>query len=350
MERYLRQIILPEIGISGQHKLKQSKVLVIGAGGLGCAVLPYLVSSGTGKIGIVEGDTVSLSNLHRQILYTQEEIGQKKAIIAQKKLSFLNPEIEIELYPEPFTTENALSILSKYDYIADCTDNFTARYLINDVCVQLNKPFISASIYQYEGQLSVFNYQGSGTYRCLFPEPPENIPSCADAGVIPTLPAIMGGLQANEILKCILGIGEVLSNKLLIFNALTMNYQLFSFSRNPELIIPDTIQSQAISCVSAEYKLKEIEYATLQEWQNNHIPLQLVDVRSTEERKRFNIGGLHIPLPVFYEEALSKLSKEFPVVLYCHSGIRSADAGEFLLENGYTEVYHLKKGILEISL
>ncbi|MEI6509301.1 MAG: HesA/MoeB/ThiF family protein, partial [Bacteroidota bacterium] len=229
LKRYNRHIILPEIGLEGQQKLKLAKVLVIGAGGLGCPLLQYLAAAGVGTIGVVDSDTVDESNLHRQILYSSNEVGKNKADIAAKKLSELNPFIKITPIVSYLNSENALQLFSDFDIIIDGSDNFATRYLVNDACVILNKPFVSGSIYKFQGQISVFNYHEGPTYRCLYPEPGD-IPNCAEVGVLGVLPGIVGCLMANETIKMIIGNGEVLSGKLLVFDSLTMQFNTFGFS------------------------------------------------------------------------------------------------------------------------
>ncbi|MCB9204127.1 MAG: HesA/MoeB/ThiF family protein [Flavobacteriales bacterium] len=236
--RYNKQIALPEVGEAGQQKLAEANVLVVGAGGLGCPVLQYLVAAGIGTIGIVDGDVVNETNLHRQVLYTKSDVGKPKVEVAAERLDQLNPEVIINTYSEFLTAKNAMDIVANYDLIVDATDNFAARYRINDVCVKLDKPFVYGAIHRFEGQVSVFNYKGGPTYRCFFPEyPTENqIPNCNETGVLGVLPGIVGTYQATEVLKMILGIGEVLSGKLMTLNLLTNSTRTFEFSRNEEQV------------------------------------------------------------------------------------------------------------------
>lgn len=237
--RYNRQINLPEIGLAGQKKLKKASVLVVGAGGLGSPVLMYLTAAGIGRIGIIDSDAVSLSNLQRQILYNSDELGQSKIKTANNKLSKLNPNTVFDLHDFDLNCQNAAGIISKYDIVVDCTDNFMARYIINDTCVMLGKPFVFASVQNYEGQVSVFNYRNGPTYRCLYPEPPpeSDTPTVEKSGLPAVLPGITGSLQANEVMKIITETGEVLSGKLLIFNILknsfvTLKISLVNENRN----------------------------------------------------------------------------------------------------------------------
>jgi len=234
MKRYSRHITLSEVGLVGQLKIAESKVLVIGAGGLGSPLLLYLTAAGVGTIGIVDFDKVSESNLQRQVLFREQDLNINKAISAKKLLNARNSDIEIKSYPHIFDTSNALELVQDYDIVVDCTDNFRTRYLINDACVKLGKPFVFAAIYKFEGQLSVFNYKGGPTYRCLFPTPPKagEVPNCEEVGVLGVLPGVLGMYQANEVLKIILSIGSVLSGQLLSINLLTNDQRLLRFNKN----------------------------------------------------------------------------------------------------------------------
>ncbi|CAN5462410.1 hypothetical protein BH11BAC1_BH11BAC1_01900 [soil metagenome] len=240
--RYSRHLSLKEFGMDAQLKLMQAKVLVIGAGGLGCPALLYLAAAGVGKIGVVDFDNVELSNLQRQIIYTEEDIGKPKAGAAIEHLRKRNSSVELESFNQKLTTESAMQIFPAFDLILDCTDNFNARYAINDACVLLDKPFVYGSIFKFEGQVSLFNAKNNSgiygpTYRCLFPIPPEagTIPSCEEAGVIGFLPGLIGTLQAAEAIKWMSGVGDLLSGKLLCLNSLTMKFDLFDVERNESL-------------------------------------------------------------------------------------------------------------------
>jgi adenylyltransferase/sulfurtransferase len=234
IQQYSRQILLPEIGKAGQQKLKDTKVLAIGAGGLGCPALQYLVAAGVGVIGIVDYDVVDQTNLQRQILYTTNDLGRSKAEVAAEKLSKLNSHIELQTLNVKLQNSNALELIHSYDVILDCTDNFEIRYLINDACLLLDKPFVYGGIHKFEGQLSVFNYKNGPTYRCAFPEmhSEEVLENCSITGVIGTLPGIVGTLQANEVIKMITGIGEICSGKMFLMNALTLNFSYINIKRN----------------------------------------------------------------------------------------------------------------------
>ncbi|MBP2831504.1 HesA/MoeB/ThiF family protein [Aquimarina sp. U1-2] len=349
--RYHRQIILPEIGTEGQEKLTASKVLVIGAGGLGCPILQYLAAAGVGTIGIIDFDRVETSNLHRQILYGQTAVGEHKAIAAQHRLEDLNPEIHTIAYPEKLSTTNALSYFSEYDIIVDGTDNFSTRYLISDACVIANKPLVYGAIFKFEGQVSVFNYKNGPTYRCLFPDPPRtgSVPSCAEIGVLGVLPGIIGSLQANEVLKIILGIGEILNGKLLVYDSLTTRFSTFSIQR---------IESEVEKVINLADQFKTMDYdffcgiKTIKEVTPEDITSTknstLIDVRETSEQPRLkHLNAISIPLRVLSKK-LTTLDKDKEIVVFCQSGIRSKKAAALLLDNGFTNVAHLKGGALAL--
>ncbi len=324
-KQYHRHLILDQIGVLGQKKLKAAKVLVIGAGGLGCPVLQYLTAAGVGTIGIVDGDTVDLSNLQRQVLYTTQDVDQNKAQVAAARLKFLNPHITLKTYPEFITKDNVLTIFGAYDFIVDGSDNFPTRYLVNDACVLTDKPLVFGSIFKFQGQVSVFNYQGSGTYRCLFPTPPvaNSVPNCSDIGVLGVLPGIIGALQANEAIKLITGIGELLVNKLLYFDALTLQQQLLAFQKNSEATITALEEDYELFCgvtqanVHKSIKAEEAE-AYLKEY-------TVLDVRTYREFEDENIGGIHVPLEEL-EDRLDEISTQQKMVVCCATGRRSAAA------------------------
>lgn len=236
LDRYARHIVLPGVGGAGQARLKQSAVLVVGAGGLGSPVLMYLAAAGVGRMGIVEMDAVDLSNLQRQVLFDTPALGQPKAEVAKIRLNQLNPHVHVEVYAHKLDSQNVFSILQPYDLVIDCTDNLPTRYLVNDACVLLDKPLVYGAIHQFEGQLSVFHYQGGPCYRCLFPQPPKPgaVPSCAEAGVFGVLPGVIGSLMAAEALKILLGHGETLSGKLLVYDALQTHFRTIRFPRRPD--------------------------------------------------------------------------------------------------------------------
>ncbi|WP_316826450.1 HesA/MoeB/ThiF family protein [Pedobacter miscanthi] len=335
LSRYNRQMILPEMGPGGQEKLKTTRVLVIGAGGLGCPVLQYLAAAGVGTIGIVDDDVVELSNLHRQILYNHTDIGLSKAKTAATKLKFLNPHVGFTAYQARFMADNALAICQPYDLVIDCSDNFTTRYLVNDTCVSLGKTLVFGSILQFEGQVAVFNHHGGPNYRDLYPQPPTESINCAEGGVIGILPGIIGLYMANEAIKLICSIGETLAGKLMTIDAL--NNTMFVFRITPEK------QPQS---VKNEISTNEIDKATLDQWLSESTDeIFLIDVREDYEHEENNIGGVNISL---YEltSSLETLPKHKKLVFYCQSGQRSKMAVQ-LLEGLYEgEVYSLKGGLV----
>jgi adenylyltransferase/sulfurtransferase len=343
-KRYARHLILSEVGEEGQQKLKQSRVLVIGAGGLGCPVLQYLCAAGVGTIGIADFDKVDESNLQRQVLYSSGDVGKLKAEVAKEKLEAQNPFVRVAAYAIRLNSENALQLIAQYDLVVDGTDNFATRYLVNDACVMLDKPLIFGSIFKFSGQVSLFNYKGGPTYRCLYPDPPAagEIPSCAETGVIGVLPGICGMLQANEVIKLLTGIGEVLSGRLLTFDALTMQFELFEIALQPsnkkiaKLIDYDLFCNNVNEISSEELRRKIKEKSDF----------QLVDVREESEYRKKNIGGLLIPLKQLGEH-LDKISREKEVIVHCQSGARSKQAVNFLRERGFVKVYSLRNGILD---
>ena len=345
--RYSKQIILPEIGMPGQEKLKAAKILVIGAGGLGCPVLQYLAAAGVGTIGIADGDTVDISNLQRQVLYTHQDIGSPKVAVAAQKLKALNDDITIISHPFFISSANVLDVMRDYDMVVDGSDNFDTRYLVNDACVMLGKPMVSGAIYKFEGQVSVFNYNNGPTYRCIFPEAPnaEDSPNCADIGVVASLPGIIGTIQANEVIKIITGIGEVLSGKLLVIDTLTMNTHTFHFKLNPANKNITRLKDEALSC---HLPAQSISHAMLQQMVHSRQPHQLIDVREAEEHAEANIGGINIPLSIL-DHSYHLIAPDDTLIVYCASGKRSIRAANMLLQNGFKNVLSLEKGINNIK-
>lgn len=344
--RYNRQISLPEIGISGQEKLANAKILVIGAGGLGCPVLQNLVAGGVGCIGIVDGDGVEETNLHRQFLYTLNDCGKNKATIATEVVSNQNPEVKIIPYPTSFTQENAFEIVSDYQIILDCTDNVMTRYLINDVALTKNIPMVYASIHKFEGQLSVFNYKSGPTYRCLFPENKglKEIPNCNNSGVLGVLPNTLGVMQANEVLKILLGIGEVLSGKLLLYNGLNTNFQTISFQVNQSekekgiqngLAILNRSSTKGISTISADAFF--IELANKENL--------IIDIRENYEEPKLAFENIKLVPLSSVENFLENTNPNQKIILLCQIGDRSKLAVGYLMTKGFTAIYHLEKGI-----
>ncbi|WP_218599798.1 molybdopterin-synthase adenylyltransferase MoeB [Polaribacter sp. NJDZ03] len=340
-KQYNRHLILDKIGEEGQLKLKKAKVLVIGAGGLGCPVLQYLTAAGVGTIGIIDDDVVDQSNLQRQILYTIDDIGLSKSKIAAKRLSRLNPFVNFDVYNEKLTQENALLLFNNYDIIVDGSDNFSTRYLVNDAAVITKKPLVYGSIFKFEGQVSVFNYLGSGTYRCLYPTPPkpDESPNCSEIGVLGVLPGIIGSLQANETIKIICGIGVVLANKLLMYDSLQMNQIVLTYEKDTtlEITVLETDYDFFCGIISKE----EI---TLEELNKNKEKYNLLDVRQNNEREAYHIGGQHIPLGELLER-IDEVNQNKDLVVYCKSGMRSSTAIITLLSNNFkSRVLNLKGG------
>lgn len=331
------------MGLAGQEKLKAAKVLVIGAGGLGCPVLQYLTAAGVGTIGIVDDDTVDLTNLHRQILYHAGDVGNNKAETAAEKLRIMNPFVNLLAIPVRLTTDNAEKIISDYDLVIDGSDNFPTRYLANDVCVTLNKPLIFGSILRFEGQVSVFNYKGGPTYRCLFPEAEEG-DNCEVAGVMGILPGIIGTYMANEATKVICDIGEVLSGQLLIINTLTNQTNLFLFNRSNETLPVDVVKppSEDSGIKNTTKQLLFADFESLTQSEPDRV--LLVDVREEYEFDEDSIGGINIPLPDLPEK-LTTMPADKTIVFYCRSGVRSLMATQLLDKTNFKgHSYWMKEG------
>ncbi len=354
--RYSRHILLEKVGLEGQEKLKAAKVLVIGAGGLGCPVLQYLTAAGVGTIGIIDFDRVDATNLQRQILYTVSDIGENKAITAKNRLTQLNPHINFDVYPEKLTTKNALVLFAKYDMVVDGTDNFSTRYLVNDACVITNKPLVYGAIYKFEGQISVFNYKGGPTYRCLFPEPPKagSVPNCSDVGVIGVLPGLIGTQQANEVIKIILEIGEPLSGKLLTYDSLNNSFLTLNVNRSEEEV--QKVLSNSADFESMDYDffcgivtdsdLKEISVEDLKSMLESSEDFQIVDVRQEYEQPRIESDKVLVAPLNDLESYVDQISTSKKVIVICQHGIRSVAAIEHL-ENNYDfeNLINLENGI-----
>ncbi|GAA3979453.1 molybdopterin-synthase adenylyltransferase MoeB [Hymenobacter antarcticus] len=352
--RYSRHLLLPEIGLAGQQKLKAARVLVVGCGGLGSPVLQYLAAAGVGTLGLLDFDTVDDSNLQRQVLFATADVGQPKAAVAAEKLRAQNPFITLHTHQILLSAANALALFAGYDLVVDCSDNFATRYLVNDACVVLGKPLVFGAIFKFEGQVSVFNYQNGPTYRCLHPVPPApgDAPNCAQIGVLGVLPGLIGTMQANEALKIILEIGEVLSGRLLLVDALSMRFQTIRFraaAANQQLTA--LADDYAAFCGEAPMaalaaRAPEISADDLKAWQHSGRPLLLLDVREPHEYARRNIGGQLVPLGQLAAH-LAGLRPEVPVVVHCASGMRSQQAAQLLLANGFAEVYSLRDGLAD---
>ncbi|MGZ8536750.1 MAG: molybdopterin-synthase adenylyltransferase MoeB [Flavisolibacter sp.] len=361
LARYNRHIIIPEFGIEAQKKLKAAKVLVVGSGGLGSPVLLYLAAAGVGTIGIVDFDVVDDSNLQRQVLFGVDEVGTPKVEAAKKRLESLNPHIKINIYNTQLTSKNALAIIKDYDVVADGTDNFPTRYLVNDASVLLGKPNVYASIFQFEGQVSVFNYTNASgelgpNYRDLYPTPPPPglVPSCAEGGVLGVLPGIIGSLQASEVIKVITGVGETLSGRFFIFDALNFETRTFNIKRNASNplngdhpTIKELIDYEQFCGVKAvERLIKEITAKDLYDWQVRGENFQIIDVREPYEYDIVNINAELIPLATVAANA-ERIGRDRKVVVHCKMGGRSAKAIRELEEKfGFDNLYNLKGGIL----
>ncbi len=356
LARYSRQIRLAEIGEAGQLKLKAAKVLVVGAGGLGCPALLYLAAAGVGTLGMVDFDRVDESNLHRQVLYGAKSLGQLKVDAAKERLSDLNSDIEIKTFARRLDPSNVRGIFSGFDIIVDGSDNFATRYLVNDACIELGLPFVSGAIQGFEGQIGVFNFQTESkqlgpSYRCLFPEPPDpaSVPSCAEAGVLGIVPGLIGSMQANEVLKMILGLSDVLSGKFLSVNLLNWQSSVLKVERRPAVIKETRIQNEQSYLNLCETPLKiprEIAADDLKRKIAQGEKVFLVDVREPFEKEAADIGGLLVPMDEILDR-LSEIPRDREVVFYCHSGIRSAHAIQHLeREFGYSNLWNLKGGII----
>jgi adenylyltransferase/sulfurtransferase len=362
LARYNRHIIIPGFGMEAQKKLKAAKVLVIGSGGLGSPVLLYLAAAGVGTLGIVDFDVVDDSNLQRQVLFGVESVGKPKVEAARERLIALNPHLNIRLHNTHINSSNALDIVKDYDVVADGTDNFPTRYLVNDACVLLNKPNVYASIFQFDGQVSVFNYVDANgnrgpNYRDLYPTPPPPglVPSCAEGGVLGVLPGIIGSLQALEVIKVITGVGETLSGRFYTFDALQFESNTFKIKKradNPisgeNPTITELIDYEQFCGMRAieEKPLKEITSRELYDLQVKGDPIQIIDVREPHEYEIVNIGGELMPLSVVSDFA-DQISRDKKVIVHCKVGGRSAKAIKELEEKyGFTNLYNLKGGIL----
>lgn len=357
IKRYSRHLVLKEFGAEGQLKLKQARILVVGAGGLGCPALLYLAAAGVGTLGIVDFDVVQESNLQRQVLFRMDDIGTNKANAATNHLRELNPLISITPYPVRLTSQNALDIIGNYDLVIDGSDNFPTRYLVNDACVLLDKSFVYGSVLEYEGQVSVFNVhlnsQYSSNYRDLFHSPPlpDKVPNCEQAGVLGVLPGIIGSIQANEAIKVLTGIGEPLIDRLLLMDSLTLETtQIKIQNKQARLEIKNLVDYEDF-CGITEKKIKslgmkEITVQELQDLQQSGTDFQLIDVREPHEYDICHIEGELIPLAEVPHN-IDKISRTKKVVIYCRSGGRSGQIIQWLEKNHKLDnLYNLKGGIL----
>jgi len=348
MSRYSRHIILSGVGPEGQNNISNAKVLVVGAGGLGCPILQYLTAAGVGILGVIDFDVVEESNLQRQVLFGTSSLGINKAFAAKERLEDLNPTINIQAHTQTLTPQNALVLFKNYDIIVDGTDNFETRYLINDASIITNKPVVYGAIYKFEGQVSVFNYKNGPTYRCLFPKPPKkgSVANCSEVGVLGVLPGIIGTMQANEVLKIILGFNGVLSGKLFCYNSKTSETYTLEIKRldseiEKVLSIKDTFQNQKFNVNCSK---KEISANDLHQFKN----IQFVDVREFHEEPKVNLENcIQIPLGNL-ENSLEKVSTSKTKIIFCQSGIRSKTAVEILEKHNITHCFSLKEGATAI--
>jgi sulfur-carrier protein adenylyltransferase/sulfurtransferase len=365
LSRYSRHLILPEVGMEGQRRLKAARVLCVGTGGLGSPLALYLTAAGIGTLGLVDFDVVDSSNLQRQIIHSTKDIGRKKIDSAEEKLTALNPAINIVRHETMLTSANALDILKDYDIVADGTDNFPTRYLVNDACVLLGKPNVYGSIFRFEGQASVFATEAGPCYRCLYPEPPPPglVPSCAEGGVLGILPGLVGVIQATEVIKLILGKGDSLVGRLLLVDALNMRFRELKLRKNPECpvcgtnptvtalidydhfcgIVPETPQEKNVKNGIPQLTVKELKAR-----RDAGEDIFLLDVREPYEVQIAQIGGTVIPqndVP----NRLAEIPRDREIVVHCRSGARSQRIAEFLKQSGYTQVVNLAGGILAWS-
>lgn len=332
-EFYEKHLLLPDFGEEKQLMLRKSRVLIVGAGGLGCPVLQYLTAAGVGSIKVIDHDIVSKSNLHRQILYGVDDIGKYKVDVAKEKLSKQNPFVSIEVLKEKFSPENARNLVSQVDVVVDCSDNFSTRYLINDACVLEDTPFVFGAIEQFTGQVAVFNYQNGATYRCIFPNPSEQANNCSDIGVLGILPGIIGNYQALECIKLLTKSGKTLSNQLLLIDVLENLHQKIQLKRGAN--VQKNIKLEKNKCTM----IKSINYSELKEREN----LFLLDVREEYEFADSNIGGTLIPLGQI-PSRMDELPKNKTIAILCERGGRSMQACQFLNQHGF-DVVNIEGGM-----
>ncbi|MFN0016142.1 MAG: molybdopterin-synthase adenylyltransferase MoeB [Saprospiraceae bacterium] len=359
MDRYQKQILLNEIGVVGQHRLSEARVLVIGAGGLGCPALQYLAAAGVGCLGIADFDTVEVSNLHRQILYQTDDIGVPKVTAAARQLQALNPDTRIDVFGEAVDTANALEILARFDLVLDGSDNFPTRYLVNDACVLLDKPLVYGSVFRFEGQVGVFNVLDKGrktNYRDLFPEPPDpaEVADCNQAGVIGVVPGIIGIMQAAEVVKIVTGAGKPLYNRLLTYHALTNSMYEVEVFPHPEAALHAPENAEAFRnmdyawfCGGHTDGYTDIGPAEFDKLRYSAAPL-IIDVRNAGESPRVTeFDHLHIPLSELSHN-LHRIEKNRLVIIFCQTGVRSITAANVLVDRlGHGRVLNLKGGIIQ---
>ena len=361
--RYSRHLIMPEVGMDGQLKLKQAKVLLIGTGGLGAPLGLYLAAAGVGKLGLVDFDVVDFTNLQRQVTFGSSDVGKPKIAAARERLSNLNPDIQIETFETKLTSENALELFKDFDIVVDGTDNFPTRYLVNDACILLGKPNVYGSIFRFEGQVTVFGMPDGPCYRCLYPEPPPPglVPSCAEGGVLGVLPGIVGSIQAMETIKLILGRGENLIGRLLLFDALGMKFRELKLRKNPDCpmcgahrTIHQLIDYYEFCGVRGEeapapnVQVPEVTPREVKARLDRGEDLFILDVREPHEYQICNLKGHLIPLGEL-PRRVHELDSSREIVAHCRSGKRSAEAVDFLRKAGFRKIWNLKGGILAWS-
>src|SRR5574340_591417 len=359
--RYSRHLMIPEVGLEGQRKLKNASVLIVGSGELGSPVALYLAAAGIGRIGIVDYDVVDQSNLQRQIIHATDKVGTSKVESARERLNALNPFIQVDIYDEVFTSQNAERIAFPYDVLVDGTDNFPTRYLLNDLAVFSRKPFVYGSVFRFEGQVSVFDARTGPCYRCLFPvpPPPNSVPSCGDAGVFGVLPGTVGTIQATEVIKLILGIGEPLTGKLLLYDALAMSTQTVNLRKNPHCIVCSEhpaithlidyeqfcgvpAQNENLGLVGAGLDVEPTEVAA---WLKQGESFRFLDVRDPVEKQVSVLPGeINIPLERLGHR-LGELDRDQSYVVFCRTGVRSARGVRLMADAGFVHVYNLAGGI-----
>ena len=363
VRRYSRHLIIPDVAMAGQQRLMNAKVLCVGAGGLGSPALMYLAAAGVGTLGIVEFDTVDESNLQRQIIHGQSDIGKSKAISAKEKIAEINPNVNVIVHELRLDTDNVMEIFSQYDLIVDGTDNFATRYLVNDACVLLKKPYVWGSIYRFDGQASVFWAEYGPCYRCLYPEPPPPgmVPSCAEGGVLGVLCASIGSIQTTEAIKLIAGIGEPLIGQLMIYDALEMSYRKIKVRKDPKCplcsdrpsqtaLLPDYEAFCGVLSDAAEIAVKDstISVTDLKAKIDNKEKFLLIDVREPSEFEIVKIpGAVLIPKQGFLDgSALAALPQDKPIILHCKSGVRSAECLAILKSAGFADASHVSGGVI----
>ncbi len=363
LTRYRRHLTLPSFGQAGQQQLKDARVLVVGVGGLGAPLLSYLVAAGVGTVGLADFDVVDASNLHRQVLFTEDDVGRPKVAVAAERLRRQNSHVHVQVYDTKLTSANALEIIQEYDVVADGSDNFPTRYLVNDACVLLGKVNVYAAIFRFEGQVAVFNHlndrgERGPNYRDLFPQPPlpGTVPGCAEGGVLGVLPGIVGSLQANEVIKVITGLGEPLSGRLFLLDALSMGIRTLTVRKNPDNPLTGVHPTQTGLIDYAQFcgedelgepskNLRKISAAELQRWQQEQRDFQLIDVREPHEHAAANLGGILMPLGQL-EQFVAQIATDRPVVMYCQSGVRSQRAVRTLVQqHGFLDVRSLGGGL-----